>query len=194
MNNIFAGRLMILPIAGRFTPYHFPHSTKVAGLKNTTNGKQWFYNNIFIAPPKGSPKLKVRAAKDKEYGLVLFDRFSFGVRAEGNVYLGAAIPSKLDVNYIRLPDFDAGVELKKKDGKVVLSFKMPEDITKISGSVVTTSLIGKTKISELPIENADGTPLKVDTDYFGEKRKDGKTVPGPFIEIKPGMNEFPVTE
>jgi len=54
VNNLIVGRLMVLEIAKRSTPYHFPHATKVAGLKNITSGVEWFYNNIFIAPPCGS--------------------------------------------------------------------------------------------------------------------------------------------
>jgi alpha-N-arabinofuranosidase len=51
--------------------------------------------------------------------------------------------------------------------------------------LVTTELLGKAKISGLPYENPDGSPLKIDTDYFGKKRSATHTSPGPF--------EHPVT-
>ncbi len=189
-NNFIAGRLMVLEITKRFTPYHFAHSTKVAGLKNTTNGKQWFYNNLFIAPPEGSPKLKVRAAPDKAYGLVLFDKFSFTVKADGNVYLGAAMPCKLDANHISLPDFDAKLQMQDDGGRVVLKMNIPEQVMKIQGTLVTTKLIGKTKISEQYLEKPDGSSIKVDTDFYGKKRDTKQILPGPFKDIKAGMNEF----
>ncbi len=194
VNNLIAGRLMVLPIAGRFTPYHFPHSTKVAGLKNTTSGKQWFYNNIFIAPPAGSPKLKRGAAADKKYGLVLFDKFSFEVKTGGNVYLGAATPYKLEANNIRLKDFDADVQLKESNGKTVLQMVLPQEISKVDCPMVTTAFIGKTKISELKFENPDGTPVTVDTDFFGNRRDEKHIVPGSFTEIKQGLNEIVIVK
>jgi hypothetical protein len=40
--------------------------------------------------------------------------------------------------------------------------------------------------SDLPYENADGTALKLDTDYFGKKRNDGKPFPGPFENVADG--------
>ncbi len=192
VNNLFAGRLMVLPIPKRCTPYHFAHSTKVAGLKNTTNGREWFYNNIFIAPPVGSSKLKIRAAGDKEYGLVLFDRFSFGLTAVGNVYLGASVPSKKDTGFVKLPDFDAKVKLEFKDGNPVLKMDMPEQIKDVYCPLVTTQLIGKTKISELPIENPDGSQVKVNVDYFGRKRDVNNIVPGPFVKLSKGENNFKI--
>ncbi len=189
-NNLIAGRLMVLEITGRFTPYLFPHSTKVAGLKNTTSGKQWFYNNIFIAPPEGSPKLNIRAAPDKEYGLVLFDKFSFSVKISGNVFLGAAKPNKLEAGFVKLPAFDAKLQLKDVDGKMFLQMDLPDRVLNLECPMVTTQLIGKTKVSELPIEAPDGSPIKIDTDFFGKKREEGKIHPGPFAEIKSGMNSF----
>jgi hypothetical protein len=189
VNNLIAGRLMVLPIAGRFTPYHFAHSTKVAGLKNTTSGKQWFYNNLFIAPPEGSSKLKRGAAADKKYGLVLFDKFSFEVKTGGNIYLGASTPYKLEANSISLKDFDADIQLDENDGKVMLHIVLPERITKADCPVVTTGFIGKTKISELKFENPDGTSVSVNADFFGNRRDEKHVVPGPFAEIASGKNE-----
>lgn len=47
-------------------------------------------------------------------------------------------------------------------------------------TLVTTDLLGKARIPGLPYENADGSPLKVDTDYFGKKRGKTHPTPGPF--------------
>ena len=45
---------------------------------------------------------------------------------------------------------------------------------------MTTELLGKAKIPNLPYENPDGSPLAIDTDYFGKKRDAGNPFPGPF--------------
>jgi alpha-L-arabinofuranosidase len=42
-------------------------------------------------------------------------------------------------------------------------------------------------VAGLPYENADGSPLVIDTDYFGRKRDPRSPAPGPF-EI-PGQGE-----
>lgn len=50
---------------------------------------------------------------------------------------------------------------------------------------MTTDLLGKAAISDLPFENPDGTPLSIGTDYFGKKRNADDPFPGPF-EIEHG--------
>ena len=45
---------------------------------------------------------------------------------------------------------------------------------------MTTELLGKASIPDLPFENADGSPLRLDTDYFGKQRNADNPFPGPF--------------
>ena len=46
--------------------------------------------------------------------------------------------------------------------------------------LVSTGLLGKAAIPDLPFENADGTPIRINIDYFGDKRNEGNPFPGPF--------------
>jgi len=48
--------------------------------------------------------------------------------------------------------------------------------------------LGKAKIPGLAYENPDGTPLKVDSDYFGKPRSTANPTPGPFEE--PGQGDL----
>lgn len=48
IHNLFAGRFLIQPELNRYTPYHIPHSTAVAGYANFSGGDDRFYLNIFI--------------------------------------------------------------------------------------------------------------------------------------------------
>jgi len=107
----------------------------------------------------------------------------------GNFYLGAAIPYRLETNSIRLKDFDADIQLKESNGKIMLHMVLPEGITKIDCPMVTTAFIGKTKISESKFENPEGTDVSVDIDFFGNRRDQNHIVPGPFADIKSGKNE-----
>ncbi len=53
-------------------------------------------------------------------------------------------------------------------------------------TLVTTEMLGKAKIPDLPYEQPDGKPYRIDTDYFGNKRKTNNPYPGPFNEPKEG--------
>ena len=46
--------------------------------------------------------------------------------------------------------------------------------------LVTTELLGKAKIPDFRYENPDGSPLRIDTDYFGKQRNEANPTPGPF--------------
>ena len=45
---------------------------------------------------------------------------------------------------------------------------------------MTTALLGKAKASGCAYENRDGSPLRIDTDYFGNQRDQINPFPGPF--------------
>jgi hypothetical protein len=48
VHNLFAGKLATKSEMGRFTPYHFPHETEIAGVMTISGGDVRFYNNLFI--------------------------------------------------------------------------------------------------------------------------------------------------
>lgn len=52
-------------------------------------------------------------------------------------------------------------------------------------AIVTTEVLGKAKIPDAPFENPDGTPYRLETDYFGKPRNPANPFPGPF-EISEG--------
>ncbi|MEK3794384.1 right-handed parallel beta-helix repeat-containing protein [Paenibacillus sp. FSL R7-0204] len=48
VHNLFAGRFVVRPELTRYTPYHMPHETAIAGYSNFTGGDDRYYNNIFL--------------------------------------------------------------------------------------------------------------------------------------------------
>jgi alpha-N-arabinofuranosidase len=44
----------------------------------------------------------------------------------------------------------------------------------------TSAVLGKTAIFDLPYEQPDGSPLRIDTGYFGKHRNSSNLTPGPF--------------
>ncbi|TPF92320.1 right-handed parallel beta-helix repeat-containing protein [Bifidobacterium sp. UTBIF-78] len=49
INNLFAGRIRHTQVLDRSTPYHFPHSTDVAGEAFVYGGDDRYVNNLFMA-------------------------------------------------------------------------------------------------------------------------------------------------
>jgi alpha-N-arabinofuranosidase len=63
-------------------------------------------------------------------------------------------------------------------------------MNKLKSFTLFTALLGNTQVSKADFENPDGTPLKVDTDYFGKKRSGTNPKPGPFEN--PGTGPFSI--
>lgn len=48
VHNLFAGQIALRPEGDRYTPYHVPHGTAVAGVMLFEGGDDRYYNNLFI--------------------------------------------------------------------------------------------------------------------------------------------------
>jgi alpha-L-arabinofuranosidase len=55
---------------------------------------------------------------------------------------------------------------------------------------VTTALLGKAVIPDLPYEQPDGSPIRIDTDYSGKSRSESNPTPGPFE--RPGQGDLKI--
>jgi alpha-N-arabinofuranosidase len=163
VHNLFAGRIVHRPELSRETPFHAPHRTKVAGLQNIRGGDDRFYNNIFITG-----------------GLDVYDKAALPMYVAGNVYYRGAKPFATEENRILKPDFDPQISILEKDGSVFLHITSDDSLRALDNPLVTTAFLGRAKIPDGPYENADGTPLTVATDYFGENRSRTNPTAGPF--------------
>ncbi len=182
VHNLFSGYLEVYEERNRFTPYMFPHSTQVAGLRNIHDGEERFYNNIFTRQKDAGRKQLPGDTRFRHYdrGLAVYDHTSFEILAAGNVYLNGTKPYRLEPDYLLLPDFDPAIQWEEERDNVYLTFILPENIKFPDTPFITTKFLGKTKITRLLFENPDGSPLKIDKDYFGDLRNDKHPVPGPF--------------
>jgi hypothetical protein len=52
--------------------------------------------------------------------------------------------------------------------------------------LITSELLGFAKIPKARFENADGTTLMIDKDYFGHVRTSYNDVAGPFVDLEKG--------
>jgi hypothetical protein len=175
VHNLVAGSVHMWPEPNRFTPYHLPHSTEVAGLSTVYSGDDRFYNNIFIGPVGKSTQ-----EQRYKYGLEVYNSAKLPVFIKNNYYYNGAKPYKLEENYVESPTHNPDIELMEKDNEVYLSYTPDPFLSKYQKDLITTKYLGKAKVPNAIYENPDGTPLIISTDYFGNKRTGDKTPAGPF--------------
>ncbi|MHC4646598.1 MAG: right-handed parallel beta-helix repeat-containing protein [Planctomycetota bacterium] len=164
VHNLIAGSVSVAHAEGRQTPYHKAHSTEVVGLHGNPSGDDRYYNNIFVG----------------HNGLTPYDPAKLPVFMVGNVFLKGAKPSKHESSPLVEPDVDPGIKLVEKSDGMYLKITLDKGWAQQQRQMVTTALLGRAKIPGLGYEQADGSPLKIDTDYFGKKRNEANPSAGPF--------------
>jgi hypothetical protein len=155
----------------------------VVGLREISGGDNRFFNNVLVAGYEGNagqddPEYKKRSGYGNEsYGLQAYNDAVFPVRADGNVYFKGAKPYIKETNYVEAPVFDPKMEIVEQGEDVYLYITLDESL---HNKLVTTKLLGKAMIPGQAFENPDGSPLTIDTDYFGRKRNKANPFAGPF--------------
>jgi alpha-L-arabinofuranosidase len=178
----FAHNLFTTPIKHqrfdeRVTPFHHPHSTELAGMREGDGGDHRFYNNILTA--------KNSLTKLEEAILPSF--------AAGNVFVNEAVPSKFDVEALLKPGFDCGLKLTEEpDGWYLAVSQDTSWRCEVNRKLVTTARLGKTIASSLAYDDLDGSELRIATDYFGKKRDEMNPFPGPFEDVTNGSRMIKV--
>ena len=169
-HNLIAGNIVVYRFDGRQTPFLKAHSTELDGLHNNPNGDVRYYNNLFLG--RGN--------------LSSYNQPTLPVWMAGNVFLKGATPCTQEQEPLLKPDFDPALKLdQEKDGFYLEIILDKSWATEQKRPIVTTRLLGKAAIPNLPFENADGSPVRISTDYFGKKRNGSNPFPGPF-EIPKG--------
>jgi hypothetical protein len=180
-HNLIAGKMVTRQVKERSTPYHKAHSTALAGVTNIAGGDERYYNNIFVAGYANKPADgRNQGYGNTSYGLAVFDSAELPMFIDGNVYLNGAKPSACDVHFVELPDLNPQMKIVEQDGHVLLHLTLSDSCQGKHTKLVTTQLLGRAKIPNLPYDNPDGSPITVDTDYFGKKRNPAAPSAGPF--------------
>jgi len=176
-HNLVAGRIVLRPELSRSTPFHKAHSTEVAGLSNIEGGDDRFYNNVFV----------------NSNGLTEYDKAALPVWMSGNAFLHGATPSKYEQDPLVRGDSDPGIKLVEDNDGVYLHVTLDEAwCAGKEYKLVTTDLLKRAKIPDLPYVRPDGTSVRIDTDYLGEKRDETRPCPGPFELPKGGKRVLKV--
>jgi alpha-N-arabinofuranosidase len=169
-HNLFANGVKFHDELRRDTPFLEAHATGVAGLKNIHGGDNRFYGNILV-----------------HHGLDTYDEAGLPSWVKGNVFLKGARPSASDESPLLRPAFDPDIELIEKSDGVYLEITLERTWARqATPPLVTTDLLGRTKIPGLPYLQPDRRPYLLDTDYSGRKRDADHPYPGPFEVAEDG--------
>ena len=191
VHNLLTGQISSRPEPRRVTPYHPAHSTTVAGLVDIKGGDDRFYNNILVGKGEssaGAGKGGKRVEAAVGFGLWVYDERELPLQTAGNVYCNGARPYATEAHDVTLPAMNPNVRVTDEGRSAYLHLTWEPAMRNPDTTLVTTDLLGRAKIPGLAYENPDGSPLKVDRDYFGLSRSPTHPTPGPFE--RPGEGEL----
>ena len=184
VHNLFAGKITNRPEPSRETPFHPAHSTTVAGLVTIKGGDDRFYNNLFVG--NGETLTSDRKGNLKElrwissFGLWGYDGRERPLQTGGNVYYRGAEPSAREAGPNVLAGTDPKLKLVQQGDRFILQISPGPGLKQARTALVTTRTLGRARTPGLPYENPDGSPLKINADYFGKRRSASHPTPGPF--------------
>lgn len=136
-------------------------------MKTSRDG---WYNNIFIV--KGLNRVG-----------------GSGFKADYNLYLEGARPSLIETNSVASADKTTFAS-QSGPSSVSVTFTMNNALWKLRAPLMVVSQYGEIAECGQRSENADGTPISVSTDFFGQPRKTNSPLSGPFENLKPGQNHL----
>lgn len=210
IHNLYCGVIRRERFLERATPYHFPHSTQVAGCAVVYSGDDRFYQNIFLGSAPvytedsscGTAGFNDCTASLEEFlekvragGLDDVDRFlkvSQPVYVKNNCYLeGAGAFDRERENF--KSSVPANAKIVQKEDGTYLELDVPGELFSLDTKIYGTEDLGLPRIVGAPYDDPDGKPIYIDADYLGEKRN-STPVPGPFEGLKPGHNVIKIWE
>lgn len=206
VHNLFGGTVRMRREINRFTLYHFPHDTFVAGSMLIYGGDDKIYQNIYAGSSDGTDcekrlmfyNTEVRQAygnsiynsyrKEGELvntmidsSLMPFGDGTFPVYIHRNVYFKGAEKYEAETDACEVQDFKLNYQIVKEDGMYYFETNFSEYSFKEELDLITTKDLGKAFQTDQAYEDVDGTPFILDKDFTGNVRGE-KTIAGPFAK------------
>ena len=205
VHNLCCGRMNLVKVLDRSTPYHFPHTTQVAGTAVVYGGDDRFYNNLFVGgegiQKSGTAGYNPNTASYEEYvekvvshgagDLENFKKEEQPVYISGNAYLNGAEGFDREIDGYTDKAFDPGVKIVEEGGEVFLEVIMNEALLDMPTKIVSTETLGTVRIVDAIFDDPNANPIVLNIDYRGAGRSD-KPVVGPIEGLKPGFNRIKV--
>lgn len=209
VHNLFCGLTAKVSVLDRATPYHFPHSTQVAGYAFVYGNDDRVYNNIYVGGSKlnaSHESIGTEAYEDCPY---TYEEFIENIKAlgksdhekhskipqpayvDGNAYVkGAKATSKEKNNYINYY-FDPQIKITEHDGAYYLEIHATEEMLEIETQIQGTNTLSTPRLVDYPYDDFDGSEIILDFDFF-DKKYDETPCVGPFSDLKIGFNKIKV--
>jgi len=204
LNNLICGETSHWKVLNRSTPYHLPHSTKLAGFALIYGGDDRFINNIFIGavhlPRVGTDHYKDYTTSLEEYiekvhsnpgDVEEFEKYNQPVFIQDNAYFNGAEPFEREENKLCDKRFDPKISVIEEGKHVYLSCEMPENYEAYRGITPSTLTLGRVRIVGAEFECSNGTEFILNTDYHDLSREEMCPL-GPFTQLQKGMNHIKV--
>ena len=163
-HNLFRGGTLLTLLDKRMTPYLKAHSTEITGLHDNPCGDLRFYNNVFVKDGDLSP----------------FNEAALPMHLDGNVFLEGARPCKAENDPIVIEDVSTHIEIASSDDTCHMTIFLDPAWSTCMRRRVTSSLLGKALIPDLPFERPNGMEYRIDSDYAGTQHAATNPFPGPF--------------
>jgi hypothetical protein len=204
VNNLICGKMVQQKVHNRSTPYHLPHSTKIAGFSVIFGGDDRFYNNIFVGKDGlegvGTAQFNGYTTSLEEYlekvhqkpgDEDIFLENNQPVYINNNLYLNGAVPFEKERDKIVAKQFNPEIRITEEEDGVYLFCCLPENYEKIRGEIQTTKTLKRVRVANADFENPNGSEVILDIDYLGEKRGE-KIGVGPIAALRQGENRIKV--
>lgn len=209
INNLCCGTMRRIRVPERSTPYHFPHSTEVAGTTVVYSGDDRVYNNIYVGNPTAREGFECgtcgynghpasyeeflsysEAACEGNLEDYLINQPKQAVYIDSNAYLNGAQGFDKEQNSFTSAA-DPQVAVTAEGGETYLELTLEPGVFRIPAEVKGTENLGMPRITEAPYDGPDGTGIRLDTDYLGECRE-GRLMAGPLSGLKEGFNRVKI--
>ncbi len=201
VHNLFFGATGKTNTLARFTPYHYNHSTEVAGYCCIYGEDDRWYQNIFAGAGKETNDQKHGTAEYngctlslEEYAEAKNDGEGGNERGRqmayinGNCYFGGAKAFDKEQDNV-ISSVGLNPKLTFEGDKVYLEIDIPKEVCQARTKLIASEDLIPPRISEQPFENPDGTPMAINCDYFGNNRSNTPT-PGAFEKLSEGHNKI----
>ena len=177
LHNLCCGTMRREDVLDRSTPYHFPHTTEVAGTTVVYSGDDRIYQNVFLGGAVTYTEQSLHGTEGydghtnslEEYisdvisrgngDLEQFKHVKQPVYIRGNAYLKGAKPYGREEN-THVSDMDPAVRIVETDGKTYLELNVEKEMLEIPTEIYNSEKLGMPRITEAAYENPDGTPIR----------------------------------
>ncbi|WP_225047927.1 right-handed parallel beta-helix repeat-containing protein [Lacticaseibacillus kribbianus] len=203
VHNLLSGTYWQLPVLDRFTPYHRPHTTAVAGYSAIYGGDDRFLRNLYATASdrplrdQGTAQLAGRpdsltafqqaatAADTWPADLAGYQKVSQPVYLAGNAYCGGVQPAPQETGAVVVAD-GLALALHETPTTVTLTLTLPAAVAQDVAPALATHDLPPVQLAHCDFEGPDGSDVVFDRDLTGLQAP--TRIAGPLAGLHAGQN------